>query len=202
MAEYDFSDFGGIDPEPAPGMGGGAPPPGFGDEEEEEIGSRGGLVKRLFPIVTPIVTLLVGAGGAAVFFLFIMPPPEPEVVMPEEVTQEVLPSGVPEPIPASGEVMIMELKGTAVNLRGGGGGRVLRIKVNLQADVQYEPILEERKAMLQDAIIGLASDYTYADLEGLDGKNRLRDELLGRFNSLLEGEVRVDRIYFTEFVVQ
>ncbi|MCP4496703.1 MAG: flagellar basal body protein FliL, partial [Phycisphaeraceae bacterium] len=35
----------------------------------------------------------------------------------------------------------------------------------------------------------------------LDGKTRLRDELLGRINTVL-GTVRVDRIYFTQFVVQ
>ena len=61
--------------------------------------------------------------------------------------------------------------------------------------------MEEAAPLLRDSIITLASDYTYAELEGLEGKTRLRDELLGRLNSLLDG-ARIERVYFTQFVVQ
>jgi len=37
-------------------------------------------------------------------------------------------------------------------------------------------------------------------MEGIDGKMHFRDELLGRLNRMLDGP-RVQRIYFTEFVV-
>ncbi len=88
-----------------------------------------------------------------------------------------------------------------VNLRGTGGGRVLRMEVQVETAAENQMAIEDRLPVVQDAIITLVSDYTYADIEGLDGKTRLRDELLGRINTVL-GTIRIDRIYFTQFVVQ
>jgi flagellar basal body-associated protein FliL len=89
-----------------------------------------------------------------------------------------------------------------VNLRGSGGGRVLRAEVQVEVDSSAEQVVEDERPALRDAVITLGSDYTYADLEGIDGKTHLRDEILARVGSLLEGQAQVHRIYFTEFVVQ
>jgi len=98
-----------------------------------------------------------------------------------------------------------------VNLRGSGGERVLHIElsvemereaVNQDSDEKEPEVLELRtKSQIRDAVITLASDYTYSDMEGLDGKTRLRDELLARLKALLP-EKKIERIYFTEFMVQ
>ena len=88
-----------------------------------------------------------------------------------------------------------------INLRGTGGGRVLRMEVQVETDATLVETLEERKPEFRHAIITMVSDYSYNDLEGLDGKTRLADELLTRLNRLMESG-RINRLYFVQFVVQ
>lgn len=96
---------------------------------------------------------------------------------------------------------IVSLGKFTVNLRGGGGGRILRAEIEVETTSLHTATIEEVMAMLRDAVILLASDYTFSDLDGLDGKLRLRDELLSRLNASLEEPI-VRRVYFTDFVVQ
>lgn len=88
-----------------------------------------------------------------------------------------------------------------VNLRGSGGGRVLRMVVELEIAEEDQETVVADTAQLRDAVLSLASDYTFSDLEGIDGKMHFRDELLGRVNRVLSGP-RVERVYLTQFVVQ
>ena len=96
--------------------------------------------------------------------------------------------------------VIVPLEPFTVNLRGSGGGRVLRLQVQLEVERLDATPIEESKPRLRDAVLSLASDYTFTEMEGIDGKMHFRDELLGRLNRMLDGP-RVQRIYFTEFVV-
>jgi len=90
----------------------------------------------------------------------------------------------------------------SVNLQGA-GSHVLRMEINLKVDAALEEagIMDERKDELRHHIITMATDYAYEDLDGLDGKNRLADELLTRLNRLM-GNDRIDAIYFAQFMVQ
>ena len=88
-----------------------------------------------------------------------------------------------------------------VNLRGSGGGRVLRIEVQVESKGQHAPLVASKAAPMRDSIITAVSDYTWSELEGTDGKVRLRDELLSRVNGIAAPAV-VERMYFTQFVVQ
>jgi flagellar basal body-associated protein FliL len=97
---------------------------------------------------------------------------------------------------------VVNLGTFTVNLRGSGGGRVLRAEVQLEVASRDSAAVEGYQPVLRDAVITLASDFTYADIEGVDGKTHLRDELLGRLNTVLDGNPSIDRVYFTEFVVQ
>ena len=90
-----------------------------------------------------------------------------------------------------------------VNLRGSASGaRVLRMEIGLETDIENVTIVEDSQAALRDTVITVVSDYNSIDLEGVDGKTRLRDELLTRANKLLPSNARVHRVYFTQFVVQ
>ncbi|MCK6526797.1 flagellar basal body-associated FliL family protein [Myxococcota bacterium] len=78
------------------------------------------------------------------------------------------------------------------------------VKVRLAVETPDAAVAEEirrRDAQLKDSVIAVLSNRTYADLQGIHGKNQVRDELLLRFNKLI-GAGRVTRLYFTEFVVQ
>jgi flagellar FliL protein len=110
--------------------------------------------------------------------------------------------GAPGPGALGGnERIVFSLETFNVNLRGAGGGRVLRMEVQIEIRQKDEQHIQRAVPRLRDGVLTLASDYTFADLEGLDGKTRLRDELHGRLNKLLDYG-RIERVYFTEFVVQ
>lgn len=102
---------------------------------------------------------------------------------------------------APGEAVITSVGSFTVNLRGSGGGRVLRIEVAVESTAGHAKTLAARSAQIRDSIITAVSDYTWPELEGADGKVRLRDELLVRVNGITE-PARVQRLYFTQFVVQ
>jgi flagellar basal body-associated protein FliL len=58
-----------------------------------------------------------------------------------------------------------------------------------------------RSAQLRDSIITAVSDYTWSELEGAEGKTRLRDELISRVNAVV-APAAIGRLYFTQFVIQ
>ena len=88
-----------------------------------------------------------------------------------------------------------------VNLRDSAGGRVLQMEIQVESDKENVAKVEERMPQLRDSVILLASDYSYTELEGIDGKFRLKDDIHARVNAVLE-PITVGRVYFTEFVVQ
>jgi len=162
--------------------------------EGEEEGGGGGNTKML--AIVGVVALLLGVGGGFGLSMVLGgsdPPVEGEEVLEGEEAQ---------PVAAKATRQVHNLDKFTVNLRGTGGGRVLRLEVQVEVDEEDLPTVEEKAPVLRDAVLTLASDYTYADLEGIDGKMRLRDELLARLNTSLEDAASVRRVYFTEFVVQ
>jgi flagellar FliL protein len=96
---------------------------------------------------------------------------------------------------------IFSLGDLRVNLRGSGGGRTLKIEVQVEGAAAAVALCEERQSQIRDAMITVASDYSWSELEGSNGKMRLHDEFLVRINAILKPE-RVERVYFTQFVVQ
>jgi len=79
--------------------------------------------------------------------------------------------------------------------------RILRLEVQVESALETAVKVEERMPQLRDSVILLASDYSYSELEGIDGKLRLRDEIQARLSAVLAPET-VERVYFTAFVVQ
>jgi flagellar FliL protein len=99
------------------------------------------------------------------------------------------------------EGSILSLGELSVNLRGSGGGRLLRVEVQVEGTATALAASEARLPQLRDAMITVASDYSWNELEGSGGKMRLHDEFLVRINGILRPE-RVERVYFTKFIVQ
>lgn len=167
-------------------------------EEVEDVPKKSKL-----PLILAGAAAFILGGGAGFGGSMAMSadPAEAAVVECEEGDEDCVPTegeaAAPEPVR-----VVHSLGQFTVNLRGTGGGRVLRMEVQVETTDTALPVVEEHSAQLRDSVITLASDYSYADVEGLDGKTRLRDELLGRVNTLLPADGRVERIYFTDFVVQ
>jgi flagellar basal body-associated protein FliL len=178
-------------------------------KKEEKAEAKPGR-SRLLLVGGGGVALLLAVGGgwlASSFFGGSPAEPTAEAAAPAPTDEAAAesretPAKDGKKVPVPGTRAVASLGTFTVNLRGNGGGRVLRAEVQLEVAAGDEETITDKKAMLRDAVLTLASDYTYPDLEGVEGKTRLRDELLGRVNSLLEGKPKVERVYFTEFVVQ
>ncbi len=87
-----------------------------------------------------------------------------------------------------------------INLRGSGGGRILRLEVQVDADPEAAERLKELTPRIRDSIIAVVSDYTWSELEGTDGKTRLKEELLTRIGGIADPVV-IRSVYLTNFVV-
>ncbi len=83
-------------------------------------------------------------------------------------------------------------------------GNVRYVNCRIEVELEDEAVVKEidgRTAQFKDAVISLLGSQTYEDLVGVEGKTKLREELLVRFNRLLSSG-QVARVYLTEFVIQ
>lgn len=81
--------------------------------------------------------------------------------------------------------------------------RTLRIQVNLDmmnAQSYSEIMDEENRARARDTILRVLSEKTFTDLESLQGKLFLKDELLKNINKALRVGLVKD-IYFSDFIM-
>ena len=166
-------------------------------EEEEEVSGPSRL-----PLIIGIVgALVLGVGGGIAGVLLLGPGSSGDEA---SETDE-------DPVLDKNRI-VYDLGRFRINLRGGGGQRMLHIEVAVEMERKYTSAdtgkaeevatLEPRvKAQLRDAVITLASDMTYGDVEGSDGKQRFRDELLLRLLKLVPDQ-KILRVYFTQFMVQ
>jgi len=99
------------------------------------------------------------------------------------------------------QIGVISLGEFVVNVKGSGGGRLLRMVLDVEAEQATLERCEARKPQVQDEIIALVSDWTYQDLEGLSGKTRLKKELVARINQTLKPQ-QIQHLYFTAFAVQ
>jgi flagellar protein FliL len=89
-----------------------------------------------------------------------------------------------------------------VNIADTSGERYLKIVMQLEtSDPAVVTELEQLKPRIRDSILDLLTPKTYKDLMDLAGKQRLREDVAGRVNNILQ-RGKVTRVYFTEFVVQ
>jgi flagellar FliL protein len=158
------------------------------DIEDEPIEEK----KSKLPLILGAVALVVLTGGGAYAYL--------------AATDSGDDAGNAASADGEGEeeetgVVITSLGAFTVNLRDSAGGRVLQMEVQVEGDSGGVPVIEERMPQLKDSVLLLTSDYTYADLEGVDGKMRLRDEVYTRVNAVIKPH-KITRVYFTAFVVQ
>ncbi len=97
---------------------------------------------------------------------------------------------------------IFSLDTFIVNLADEGGKRYLRITMDLE--LSNDKLVEEMKRHLpqmRDAILMILPTKRFEDIRTVEGKTRLRSEIIAKLNSLL-GQESITNIFFTEFVVQ
>ena len=163
------------------------------DEEENEQPKKSPL--RFVLLAVAVVVL--GAGGFVGWSLFVKGEGDGD----GSATQ-ASPSGSKRVEQTPG--VIFPLESFIVNLldRSGSGKRYLKVTIELEVENDQDSILlQKHKTRLRDTIILLLSSQSLKEINTMEGKLHLKQSLLTRVNQILGGRV-VQRLYFTEFVVQ
>lgn len=166
------------------------------DSEAEGSGGGGGGGGGLIKIILLVVGLLIGGGGGFFFGKGTGEKKAEEAHKLEPAAETVN----KDPNTMVGEMY--KLDPFVVNLSEPRGNRYLKSTIELEMDSEaLKAELERRKAQLRDTILQLLTSKSSQELQALEGKFRLRDELLSRINAMLVNGT-VTRVYFTEFVIQ
>ena len=103
---------------------------------------------------------------------------------------------------AGGAANIFPLEPFIVNIYDGQELRYLKVKVEMEmAGVGVKTDLDSRLAAIRDAILVLLSTKTLQDIQDVQGKNQLKDEIMTAINKIIPPG-KIAKIYFTDFVVQ
>lgn len=165
------------------------------DGEEIEVGKSGGTMGT---ILLTLLVSIVGAVGTIFVNDMFFSDADPAANDPAAQSGDASSSDQAVEV----DTVMVDLGSFTVNLRDS-SGRVLSMKIQLEIEKNEKNEADATKALpeIRDSILLLASDYSYTELEGIDGKIRLKDDIHARVNSVLE-PVQAERVYFTEFVVQ
>lgn len=105
-----------------------------------------------------------------------------------------------EPEPEVGA--LLPLDPFIANLADESGKRYLKATMQLEFfSRETPPQITQRLPQVRDLILTLLSSKTFADVRSVEGKARLREEIIDRLNRLAHRDV-VKAVYFTEFIVQ
>lgn len=102
---------------------------------------------------------------------------------------------------AAGATNIYPLEPFIVNIYDGQELRYLKVKVELEMSGAFKGELDARLAPIRDAVLVLLSAKTLQDIQDVQGKNQLKDEILVAINKIIPPG-KIARVYFTDFVVQ
>lgn len=132
------------------------------------------------------VALLLLAGGGFFAYTTMLAPVEDEE--PQDVAETI------------GEIFTLEP--FVVNLADPTGKRYLKVQVEIELESALAVESAQRNTpRLRDNVIMLMTSLSFEEVMTPEGKIRIRDEMLERFNVVMRPD-RVRNIYFTEFVVQ
>jgi flagellar FliL protein len=97
---------------------------------------------------------------------------------------------------------IFPLEPFIVNIYDGQDLRYLKLKVELEmANGGVKSELDAKMASIRDAVLMLLTTKTLRDIQDLQGKNQLREEILNAVGKILTPG-KVTKVLFTDFVVQ
>lgn len=165
-------------------------------EEANPEGKSGKDIKKILAMVYVVLNL--GAMGAGSFLVYTATlgyhPPQ---VSSEELNKEVdefRKSLQDKPMSYTLETVNTNLAGLP--------RRLVRAEINLEMlDAEgFEEIIN-LGAKGRDAIVRIFNEKTFDDIESVQGKLHLKNEIIGQLNSMMDHGVVKD-VYFSDFVVQ
>ncbi len=159
--------------------------------EVQETGEK--KSKKLLIVILLVALLLLGGGGFGVYYFFLAPkPPTAEELAKMEAEKSKKPQ----------ILTVFALKPFVVNLADNKGRRYLKVsmKLELSSDELMEEV-EKRQPQIRDVILTLLSSKTSNEVNSMEGKFLLREEIIKRVNTFLVTG-KITKIYLEEFVVQ
>jgi flagellar FliL protein len=150
-------------------------------------------------IIVGVLAVVLVSGVAVVWYVFLAPQSSEESSVVGKIknlwASEKKSSG-------TGQGHIYKMEPFLVNLVDPAQLRYLKITLHVESTQEKEnEEYEKRLPQLRDAILIILSSKNYKDIMESEGKTSLREEIKTRMNQLLVG-LKVQNIYFTEFVVQ
>ena len=164
---------------------------------------KGGLLKW---IILVLLLIILGAGGFFAYKYFFAGADNKIVAEDEESvasqTEEPAQEEQEEKPVEHGPTEMYSLPPFVVNLADPLGRRYLKIAIDVEV-INKEVVEEIDKNLpkVKDTLLLLLSSKTFSDLDSMDEKIELKNEIVHRLNQIL-GKGKVLNVYFTEFVAQ
>ncbi len=103
---------------------------------------------------------------------------------------------------AAGASTVFPLEPFIVNIYDGQDLRYLKVKIELEmVNPMVKGELDSHLAAVRDAILVVLTTKTLQEVQDVQGKNQLREEILTAISKIL-AQGKVSKVYFTDFVVQ
>ncbi|RQD66720.1 MAG: flagellar basal body protein FliL [Desulfonatronovibrio sp. MSAO_Bac4] len=164
------------------------PPKKKEEEIPVETKKKSGKLKWLLLIL--ILGILAGAGYFGYNYFIDQDDPDQET-QTESRAQTALKS-----------YEVVDLEPFVVNLADPLGRRYLRTTLKVEVvDRSAVRDVQQHMPRVRDSIILLLSSKSYSDIDTMEKKIQLRNEIVERLNQFI-GQGRVLKVYFSEFVVQ
>lgn len=162
------------------------------DQETPESAEPPKKSSALPLIIMAVALVLLGGGGFFAYTKLMASKPAAVETQKAEVKKT--------PPDSIGEMHAMN--SFTVNLADPKGKRYIKLKLELEMDTlgALERV-QQATPKLRDTVIVMLTSLSFEEVMTPEGKIRIRDELLVRFNQILKPE-RLKNIYFTEFLVQ
>ncbi len=161
------------------------------EEAKEATPAKGGSGKKMIVLGLAGVLLLCGGGGAAWFFM------SGEEEKDGKHAKEVhVDEHEEEPGP------IMELDPFLLNLADRDELRFLKVSIKLELDrPEEETDYPNKVPAIRDALLVLLSSKESQLLRTVNGKRRIREEIMTRVNGVMR-KGKVSNVFFTDFIIQ
>ncbi len=164
-------------------------------EETEE--AQPSKVKKSIPWMLLFVVLNLTALSAGVYLTYLgVSPHNIQPATEESIWAELQ----DESFFQVGEPILLAMEPLTLNLESPGYVLSLEVNFELSSEASFDEIMRKRP-LARDTVLGLLHKKSYQDVESLQGKLKLKDQILRAVNSLLdEGVVR--DVFFSQFVVE
>lgn len=174
------------------------------DENQEEVKpQKGGSNIILIIIIVILIVFLLG-GGLLVYFLM-SGNDESSIEQAEQQVAQMSKKG-PTPRERSNDFFnvgpMYPLDQFVVNLLSESGSRYLKMELNLELSSELLTVeIDQKKPLIRDIIIRTLTSKTYEDVSTAKGKERLKDEIVGKLNEIIR-DGYIKNVFFTDFIVQ